>query len=252
MGALSGVRVVVTRAAHQAEELARPLRELGAEVILLPTIGIAPPLDPAPLRQAANRCDGYHWILFTSSNAIEAFAAELGGRAAGCKARIATVGAATRQAAERQGFAVSITPAKYVAESLLEAFQFEDMSACRVLIPSAAVTRDIVAPELRKRGAEVTVVEAYRNVVPGAAAEQARLILREPYPDWITFTSSSAIENLVRITGPEPIACVKIASIGPVTSETVRHSGLIVAAEAALHSVAGLVSALCNYKPGRA
>lgn len=243
MSGLAGQRIVVTRAVHQAEELAAPLRDRGAEVVLLPTIGIAAPLDPAPLRGAAAECDRYDWILFTSANAIDAFAAELAGP---CQANIATVGAATREAAERKGFSVRITPEKYVAESLLEAFHSENVKGMRVLIPSAAVTRDVVATELRNRGAEVTVVTAYRNVVPAASEKQAPLIFREPYPDWVTFTSSSAADNLVRMIGTAALERLKIATIGPVTSDSVRQHGLQVVREAEVHSVAGLVAALCS------
>lgn len=247
MRALEAQRIVVTRAVHQAEELAAPLRDLGAEVILLPTIGIAPPPDPGPLRAAAASCNEYDWLIFTSANAVEAFSAELGAHAAQCTARVATVGAATRELAQQRGFAVSITPQTYVAESLVEAFRAEQMAGLRVLVPAAAVTRDVVAKELRQRGADVTVVEAYRNIVPAETQAHAPSILREPYPDWLTFTSSSAIENLLRLTGPGPLRRVKIATIGPVTSDTVRQHGLTVAAEATVHTIPGIVAALCEH-----
>lgn len=238
------MRVVVTRAAHQAEELAGPLRELGAEVILVPVIGIAPPADPGPLREAAARADEYDWIIFTSANAIRVFAAELTQSAAECKARVATVGAATRDAAGQHGFAVALTPEHYVAEALVEAFAGEDLNGRRILIPSAAVTRDVAAAELRKRGARVDVVEAYRNVVPAEAAERAGSVFREPYPQWVTFASSSAVDNLVRLIGPEPLRPVKIATIGPVTSDTVRKHGLRETAQASVHTVEGIVEAI--------
>lgn len=248
MRALEAQRVVVTRAVHQAEELARPLRELGADVILLPTIGIAPPADPAPLRAAAANCDQYDWILFTSANAVDAFTAELSQDPSFCKARVATVGDATREAAKRRGFAVSITPEKYVSEALVEALRSEDMNGLRVLIPIAAVSREVVATGLRERGAEVTVIEAYRNVLPADAEKQATLVFREPYPEWVTFTSSSAAENLIQIVGVAPLQHVKIATIGPITSEAVRHHRLHVTTEAAVHGVTGMVSAICLYE----
>jgi uroporphyrinogen-III synthase len=117
------LRVVVTRAAHQAEELAEQLRGLGAEVIVLPVIGIAPPSDPKPLRSAVLACDSYHWIIFSSVNAVEAFASHLVDMP---HARIATVGAATREAVEKRGLRVSITPDRYIAEALLQAFAHEN------------------------------------------------------------------------------------------------------------------------------
>jgi uroporphyrinogen-III synthase len=245
---LEGLRIVVTRAAHQADELAAPLRALGAEVILLPVIGIAPPADLGALRRAAANCNQYDWIVFTSANAIAAFIAELPFPALACKARVATVGAASREAAEQQGLPVAMTPDKYVAESLVAALGGEELHGRRILIPSAAVTRDVVATELRKLGAQVEVVEAYRNVLPGDAAEQAREIFREPFPDWVTFASSSAAENLVKLAGGNALSRTRIATIGPITSETVRRHGLHVAAEATVHSTAGLIEAVASFK----
>lgn len=246
MRSLENVRVVVTRAAHQAEELAGPLRLLGAEVILLPTIGIAPPADPEPLRQAAAHCNEYDWIVFTSANAIPAFADYLTHPAETCKARVATIGVATRETAERYGFTISLTPEKYVAESLVDAFRAHALNGLRILLPSAAVTRDVIPAALRKRGAAVDIVEAYRNVIPPQAAQQAALVFREPFPDWVVFASSSAVANLARLIGTGPLRRVNIASIGPITSAAVRENCLEVLAEAAIQSIPSLVEAICS------
>lgn len=246
MRELAGLRIVVTRAAHQAEELAKPLRDLGAEAILLPVIGIAQPADPAPLRVAAQNASQYNWIVFTSANAVQAFAAELPDRAAMCQASVATVGSATREAAEEFGFKVAVVPERYVAESLVEAFAAENIAGHRILIPSAAVTRDVVSTELRKRGAQVDVVEAYRNVIPMEAATRAASVMREPYPDWVTFASSSAVNNLVQLVGTAPLRLIKIATIGPVTSETAAKHDLEVTVAASVHTIEGMVNAVCE------
>ena len=112
---LNGLRIVVTRAAHQAEELAAPLRGLGAEVLIVPVIGIAPPANLQPLKDARTEIAKYDWIIFTSVNAISAF-----GPISQGAPRVATIGSATREFAEAHGFTVSVTPEKYVAESLVE------------------------------------------------------------------------------------------------------------------------------------
>jgi uroporphyrinogen-III synthase len=237
---LAGLRIVVTRAPHQAAELAKPLAALGASVILLPVIDIAPPLDPAPLHDAILHIDRYDWIIFTSTNGVRA----LGQRK--CRARIATVGAATREFAERNGWLVHLTPEIYLAETLVEAFDRETLSGQRILIPSAAVTRDVVRDELTKRGALVDAVEAYRNIMPADASENAAAVFRPPLPDWITFASSSAVENLASIVPPETLAHCQIASIGPVTSKTIREHGLTVAVEAQPHNIAGLIEAIVH------
>jgi uroporphyrinogen-III synthase len=243
MATLQGVGIVVTRAAHQAEELAGPLRALGADVILLPVIGIAAPLDPNPLREALEHANSYDWIIFTSANAVHAFSGHGGSLA---DLRVAAIGSATREAAEAAGLPVRLVPDKYVAESLIEAFGGEQLRGSRILIPSAAITRDIIPPALRKLGARVDVVEAYRNVIPPEAADMAGEIFKPPYPDWITFTSSSAVDHLVELTGTEPLRKSKIATIGPITSKTVSKYGLEVAAEAPVQTVEGIVDAVLS------
>jgi uroporphyrinogen-III synthase len=240
---LTDVTIVITRAAHQAEELATPLRALGARVVPLPLIGIAPPRDPTQLHQAALAKDQYDWIIFTSANAVEAFAACLTSLGE-LRASIAAIGSATRDAAERLGFRVALTPQRYVAESLAEAFAGENLSGRRVLIPRAARARDIVPDQLRQRGAHVDIVEAYRNVIPAEAAQAVAATFREPFPNWVLFASSSAVDHLFTLCSPQNLDGVRIATIGPVTSETVRKYGLTVHAEAHPHTAAGLVKAV--------
>jgi uroporphyrinogen-III synthase len=248
-GKLAGVRIVVTRAAHQAEELAAPLRGEGATAIVIPLIGIAPPRDLGPLRDAARRADEYDWIVFTSANAVEAFAAELGSGTC-LPARVAAVGSATREAAEARGFSVTLMPARYVAESLVEAFVAERLAGARVLIPRAEVARDIVPEELRRLGARVDVVDAYRNVVPPGAAEDVAGTFRDPLPDWVLFASSSAVEHLASLCDADVLKRVRIGTIGPVTSASVRKHGLRVHAEADPHTVPGMVRAVISAHMG--
>ncbi len=240
MKPLAGLRIVVTRAAHQAKELAGPLAALGAEVVMLPVIGIAPPEDPQPLAEAIRQIDAYDWIVFTSTNGVRALGKQH------CRARVATVGSATREFAEANGWKVTVTPETYVAEALLEALGQHELQGQRILIPSAAVTRDVVREELNRRGAIVNVVEAYRNVIPAEAIGNAKTLLQPPYPEWITFASSSAVENLVALANSAALQHSKIASIGPITSKTVRENGLTVAAEANPHNVRGLVEAIVH------
>jgi uroporphyrinogen-III synthase len=117
----------------------------------------------------------------------------------------------------------------------------------RILIPSAAISRDVIAPALRKRGAKVDVVEVYRNVIPANAEDKARAAFQDP-PHWVTFSSSSAVDNLVALIGPDPISRSKIATIGPITSATVRKHGLNVSVEADPHTSQGLVNAILSFE----
>jgi uroporphyrinogen-III synthase len=138
-----------------------------------------------------------------------------------------------------------ITPARYTAESLLPLFP-ADMKAKRVLIPRSALASDVIPEALRKRGAEVTVVEAYRNILPAETLARAPSIFATR-PDWVVFASSSAVDNIHAVAGRETLARSKLASIGPVTTATIRKHGLEVAVEADPHTAAGLVEGIRRF-----
>lgn len=240
---LAGLRIVVTRAAHQAGELARPLAAAGAEVVLLPTVGIGPPRDPARLESAAHHVDEYDWLFLTSANAADAFLPLVpqGIR----RPLLGVVGAATFKRAAELGWRADVTPADFTAEALAAALQAHEMGGKRVLIPAGDLARDVLPAALVGRGALVEVVEAYSNQPPpDTVAAVHALFLTGRAPDWLTFASPSAFENLAAISGTEPLHRVAIASIGPTTSAAIRARGLNVAAEAAEHTVAGLVAAI--------
>ena len=161
------------------------------------------------------------------------------------RAKICTIGPATRRAVEDLHLKVDLMPDEYVAEGMVKAFAGQLLSGKRVLLPRAAVARDLIPAELAKLGAHVEVVEAYRNVPPAGATERAREIFpAAKRPDWITFTSSSTVKNLLTIAGREALEGVRIASIGPVTSETARAGGLTVDAEAKVFTLDGLIEAI--------
>jgi uroporphyrinogen-III synthase len=130
---------------------------------------------------------------------------------------------------------------------LVEAFSSHDLVGKRVLLPRAAVARDLVPSELTRRGALVDVVEAYRTVIPEEAATSAReLFSAAKKPDCVTFTSSSTVQHFVTAAGAEALGEVKVASIGPVTSKTARGLGIEIAAEAHPFTIDGLVSAILD------
>ena len=237
---LFGKRIVVTRARDQAPELSEKLRALGADAIEFPVIDIQPPSDPAPLDRAIEHLGEYDWLIFTSANGVRYFLDRLDASSQdlrGLRARICAIGPATRRAVEALHLKVDLMPEEYVAESLVRSFGAIDLKGARVLIPRAAVARDVIPVELGKRGAHVDVVEAYRNVVPDKVSQV-------PKADWITFTSSSTVKNYVDIAGRESLEGVRVASIGPVTSETARSLGISVDAEARPYTIDGLIAAL--------
>lgn len=245
---LFGRRIVITRPRGQAEDLALQLHDLGAEVIEYPTIEICPPLSTGPLDAAIERLSSYDWLIFTSVNGVRFFLERLDSSRndlRALRAKICAIGPATRKAVEDLHLKVDLMPDEYVAESLLEAFAGEEMRGKRVLLPRAAVARDLIPTALRERGAEVDVVEAYRTVVPEEARDQAAEVFQAARkPDWVTFTSSSTVKNLLALVPREALDGVRFASIGPVTSDTARRHGLSIDAEAARYTVDGLVEAI--------
>jgi len=243
---LFGQRIVVTRAAGQSAELAAPLEELGAEAIILPTIEIRPPTDPTPLDRAIAQLNTYDWLIFTSVNGVRGFIERLdrsGSDLRSLRAHICAIGPATRAAVEALHLKVDRMPAEYVAESLVEAFAADDLEGKRILLPRAAVARDVVPAELTRRGATLDVVEAYRTVAPEDLVQRVREVLSHK-PNWIAFTSSSTVKNLLAAADRGALEGVRIASIGPVTSSTLRQHSLSVDAEANPHTIPGLVEAI--------
>ncbi|HLJ15405.1 MAG TPA: uroporphyrinogen-III synthase, partial [Bryobacteraceae bacterium] len=204
--------------------------------------------DAGPIEEAIVRLETYDWVIFTSANGVEFFLERLDRSARdlrSLRARLCAIGPGTRKALEDLHLKVDRMPEEYVAESLIAAFAGDGLNEKRILLPRAAVARDTVPKELSKRGAQVDVVEAYRTVIPENAATQAREVFGGARkPDWITFTSSSTVNNFVELAGREALAGVRIASIGPVTSSTARSAGLVVDTEADPHTMDGLIRAL--------
>jgi uroporphyrinogen III methyltransferase/synthase len=247
---LFGRKIVVTRAQQQAADLSDNLRSLGADVLEWPVISLQPPLDPGPLDRAIENLVSYHWLIFTSVNGVRFFLDRLDRSPhdlRSLQARVCAIGPATRQAVEALHLKVDLMPAEYVAESVVAAFASHQLSGKRILLPRAAVARDLIPIELSKLGAQVDVVEAYCNVIPEDAAARAHEIFTaSKKPDWITFTSSSTVQNGVAIAGRDALEGVRIASIGPVTSKTAREHGLRVDVEAKQYTMEGLIEAILS------
>jgi uroporphyrinogen-III synthase len=249
-GPLAGRRIVLTRAQRQSGSLRALLEQRGAEVLLLPTIETIPPNSFGPLDQALRAATEYQWLVVTSANAVRVIYERLA--AAGLSPRvlahlrIAAVGPSTADALKELGLAVELMPERYVGEALAEALVLR-VSGQRVLLVRAAAARDVVPDALRAAGAELTIVDAYRTVMPADAAERAKgIFTQSAMPHAIVFTSGSTVMHLVQVlaeaelTLPREVACV---SIGPVTSAALREAGLPVAAEAKAATLDALVEA---------
>jgi uroporphyrinogen III methyltransferase / synthase len=239
---LFGRRIVVTRAREQASELRARLEMLGAEVLELPAIAVQP-VD-FDLHEVA----GITWIVFTSANGVDAFfdrglaRANLDARAL-AGTRVAAIGPGTAHALARRGIRADLVPARFVAESLLEAFPEPTQPHERVVIARAETARDVLSDGLSARGYDVDVLAVYRTVTGSPDAEQLARV-RAGDVDAITFTSSSTVTNFCDLVGALPGPQPLVVSIGPVTSDTARERGLRVDVEADPHTIGGLIDAL--------
>lgn len=254
---LFGKRIVVTRAREQAGALCETLEELGAEAIAIPTIEIRAPDSWEPLDDAIRNLQPFDYLLVTSANGVRNFLARL--KICGRDVRdlkgltIGAIGPATAAEFARTGIKVDFVPREYRAEGLLESLAGRDVKGKVFLIPRAKVARDLVPRVLRSRGARVEVLEAYQTVTPEFRPGELRELLT-PAPDAVTFTSSSSVSHFAKLVGdsslPQILTGVAIASIGPVTSDTIRKLGLKVDAEAKESTIPGLLRALTQYFQG--
>jgi uroporphyrinogen III methyltransferase/synthase len=247
---LSGKRIVVTRTRKQASELSGRLRVLGADVIELPTIRIEPPTDLREFAELVQDAHAYDWIVFTSTNGVEAFfeiffklyddVREIGGT------RIAAIGPATARRISNFHLHVDLCPEEFVAEAVVREFQKQGgVENLRILLVQGEKARDVLSRELSSLGAIVDEALAYRTVPETRDATSARRRLLEG-ADLITFTSSSTVENFLALGLPWPDG-MQVVSIGPITSKTARERGLAISVEARRHDIDGLVEAIREF-----
>ena len=248
-----GKTVLVTRARSQASKLTACLEELGARVIEKPAIAIAASDDGyAAVDAAIAKLDSYQWLIFTSTNGVERFmqrlfAAGKDVRALGY-AKVAAIGQTTAKKLQSYGIRADVVPQEFRAEGILESLKGKLPPHAKILLPRAAVAREILPEKLREQGAEVDVVPVYQTVM-AETSEEERAALREELEngaiDFVTFTSSSTVVNLVKLLGGiEPLKGVKTACIGPVTAETARKHGIEPAIVASRYTIEGLVEAM--------
>ena len=254
---LAGTRILVGRARHQAGGLSASLRSLGATVIEIPFIEIRKPQSHRPLDEALKNIANYDWLILTSVNGVEAmwerFRKLRLTRRTLAHLQIAAIGPATKKAIVKHGLKVKMVPEEYVAESVAKGLR-DKVNGKRVVLIRAKVARDVIPDELRSAGAEVDVVEAYETVVPEKSRARLRALMRNASrrPHIVTFTSSSTVKNFAELLGNSKAGSisagllkhVQFASIGPVTSGTLRELQMPVAIEAREFTMGGLLRAI--------
>ncbi len=247
-------RIVTTRLRRQSASLRESLEDLGAEVIEIPAIEIRDPQSWEPLDEAISRLEGFDYLLLTSANGVRSFLGRL--RACGRDVRdlkglkIGAIGPATAAEFAKAAIKVDFLPQQYQAEGLLASLQDVDVREKSFLIPRARVARDLLPATLRQRGARVEVIESYETIQPDFSRDELASLLT-PTPDVVTFTSSSTVTNFLKLVQEkglhDRLQEVAVASIGPITSKTIREHGLEVSIEAKESTVPGLVQAIHDH-----
>ena len=234
---LAGRTIAVTRARAQASGLAARLRALGAATIEAPAIRIAPLDGPAP------SITDFDLVCLTSPNGVRLLFDRLERAGHDARAfagvRVAAIGPGTAAALRDHGLIADVMPERFVAEGLVEALA--DVPVRRALIARAAEARDVLPDALRARGADVEVLPLYETVAEPACEGQRAAVAAA---DYVTFTSSSTVRFFFAAMGDGLSAATRLASIGPVTSETLREHGREPDVEASRHDIDGLVEAL--------
>lgn len=239
---LDGVRVVVTRAAHQADELTERLAAAGATVARVPLLAVAPPHDSAPLRDAARRAADYDWIVFTSANAVGPFLDACPVQPSGVRA--GAVGPATARALAARGWTIDHLATDRRGAGLGTELLDQLSPEARVLLPQAEDARPELAASLRAGGIAVDTVVVYAKRRPDGAAAALAALLADPSPLWVTVTSPRVARELVALVPRERLPSLRLISIGPTTSAALRALGRPPDAEAARPDAASLVAAL--------
>lgn len=250
---LFGQRIVVTRAKDQAQALSKPLSELGAEVLEIPVIKLAPPENKEDLKDALLGLHEYDWVVFTSPNGVAIFfdyffkafddLRDVGG------VRFAAVGPGTAARLRELHLKVDLVPDEALATKIAAAFEaYQSIENLRILLMRAEVANPELPRALEKLGAIVDDVACYQTVAEADDSGEAGARLKEDGADWITFTSGSTVEHFhARFDLPELLRQhprMRVASIGPETSKALERLGVKPAVEANPHTIPGLVEAL--------
>lgn len=251
---LFGKKIIVTRMKEKAGALSSKLQALGAQVIELPVIEIQPAEYFGPMDRAIRRIGDFDWLIFTSTYGVEAFFERLlrhhkkDARILN-KAKIAVVGPESAKALERYGPRADLFPKRFETAGLVAEFKnrFKNLNGKKILLLRAQIAPPALELALGALGAEVTRVTAYQTLLSKKTSPQVNDALKSA-ANFVTFTSSSTVENFVRIIGLPQVRklakLMKFASIGPVTSKTLRHYGLRPACQAKIFTVDGLVQCL--------
>ena len=250
---LSGKRILVTRARHQASALSKLLSERGAQPVELPAIDIQRIPDTKELDRAISNLTQYQWLVFTSTNGVQAFFERLHDLKLDSRTlhglKIGAIGPATAKALEQRGITSDYRPAIYTGKGIIEGLKNRNITGQRFLLPRADIADKELAKGVSQFGAEVHEVAVYKTVPTTDVLSKSKKLLASGKIDVITFTRSSTVSNLIAALGNEGVMpdTVKVACIGPKTADAASKAGLKVDIVAHEHTIPGLVAAIEEY-----
>ena len=252
---LFGKRIVVTRSRAQASDFADQLQELGAGVLMVPTIKIMPPEDWQPVDETISRIEAYDYLIFTSVNGVSSFFGRLSHHhldaRALANAQVWAIGPATAQRLGEFGITADVQPEKFVAESILDMFKNINIRNKKILLPRADIARPTLREGLEEMGAQVDEVTVYKTVVDENQPPETLERVRCGEFDLVTFTSSSTVHNFVSVIGKDhllkSVNTAHIACIGPITRSTAESFGLNVSIQPDNYTIPDFVDAIVRF-----
>lgn len=242
-----GQTVLVTRPLNQADDLARPLAELGARVLVQPAISIEPPASGwSAVDSVLEQIERFDWVVFSSANGVRFFLDRLPAigrdlRQLG-KTKIACIGSGTAAEVASYRLTADLIPDEFRAESLA-ALLTGSASGKRFLLVRASRGREVLAEELANAGGHVEQVVAYESRDVEQPDSEIASLMNAGRIDWTTVTSSAIARSLVNLFG-DALEKTKLASISPITTATLHELGLKPAAEAKEYTMAGVTDAI--------
>jgi len=256
-GKLSGKRVIVTRAREQASKLVEKIEELGGEALEFPMIKTAEPVNFERFDEALDNLKSFQWLVFTSSNGVKAFFGRMAARRMDIRLlsgiKLAAVGEGTAEELCKLGLYVDYMPQEYTTRALAEGLARIAAAGDKLLLARAELAGREFAEILEKNHVEFVELAVYRTMLDSRDKEEILRLIDEGKADYITFTSSSTVNNFLSLIGHENIGRLsntKIVCIGPITAKAASDSGLKVAAAADVYTINGLVDKLVELSEG--
>ena len=254
---LVGRSILITRASGQTESLVRELEARGAKPVLQPMIAFHPPADFVPLDNALRNLRSFDWLLLTSANAVRALLERSRFLAVDvmksfAAVRIAAVGPVTAEVARSAGLPVSHVAAKHQGIALAEELAVE-LARKRILLPRSNLAGSDLPDALRRLGADVTDVVAYRTFAAEPEGEGQNHFLRG-HLDAVLFFSPSAVRNFLNWDegqGGKVLRSISndhrktaVVAVGPVTAAALREASLRNIVQASNTTIPAVIEAL--------